>query len=130
MNEPDFIGTPPSLAGHRCTGLVVREFWYQGQLSAPACVVWLRADDDWHRLCIDCGVVFWRRGAPDSIPDDPHTGYSYPLVDLGKSRGLEGLRIAGCTTVRDGGEVRVSFAFENGESLNVIHHDDVTRYAG
>ena len=130
VSMPQLMGKPPELAGCTCTGLVLAEYWYQGRLCAPANVLWVRADEQWHRVCIDTGIVFWRNGAPDQIPDEPEYGYSWPLVDIGKARGLEGLMISRYVMSEDAGEVRIAFEFSNGQQFVLVHRDDVTSYAG
>src|SRR5687767_6061819 len=107
------IGETPSLVGSPCEELLSQAYWHKGELAEPANVIYLRSGGAWHRLCLDCPVVFWRRiPAPDPPPGEE--GIAYPLVDLSKRFGVRGIVLERLevTSIEGGSEVR--FGFRNG----------------
>jgi hypothetical protein len=70
------------IAGHKCEAFLCRQYWYKGQLLDEANVLFLKTDSNlWHRICFDCGVLFWKEEKEASSM--PSQGpYEYPLVNL------------------------------------------------
>ena len=114
-NPSTVIGQPPDLAGLICEGLLCEGFVMGGELLASANVVFLRFEDIWHRLCIDCGVIFWkvqeRTPEPWAVEGE---GWTYPHVNVGSFAGVVGHRLDHYTmrTTADGGQV--VFVFDGG----------------
>jgi hypothetical protein len=128
--ETLIIGRAPDLAGKRCDAIVCQQFRYRGELAEPANVVHLQFDGSWHRLSIDCGVVFWgtERQAPRAWSVEEE-GWDYPLEDLGSTIGLVGACLRAYEmepSPPDG--ARVVFHFEGGHRLAFENVDDRTCY--
>ena len=122
-------GEWPRLQGHACDALVVEEYWHEGLLDAPANVVWLRSGPNWHRLVIDCGVVFWRRSGPGP------TAYSMPelqadvrLKDIGDELGLLGKPIDDVGGVPIPGGAEVWIQLQAGPRITFRNLNDRTIY--
>lgn len=123
------IGEQPRLAGCVLDALVVEEYWHAGALDIPANVIWLRVDAKWHRLCIDCGVVFWRRDDLGPKPYDKPDSYgSVRLTDLGQSLGLAGEAIASIEARSIHPRVEVIVRFASGKVIGFRDADDRTTY--
>lgn len=125
----DVDGEWPRLDGRACECLVAEEYWHQGQLDEPANVVWLRSGGTWHRLTIDCGIVFWR--AADHGPSAcsmSELGAEVRLRDLGRELSLIGKAIAkiGGNAIPRGAEVWVQF--QAGPRITFRNLDDRTIY--
>lgn len=122
-------GQPPALAGKHCDAIICQQFWYQGELSAPAHVIHLQFDESWYRLYFDCGVIFWRE--EDEAPKAwavPEEGWDYPLADLGASAKLVGLRLAAYDMESFPGGSRIAFRFEGGRTLTFEDVGDRTHF--
>jgi hypothetical protein len=77
--HPEVHGQPPALAGAVCEELRCQQYWHRGELVDEFNVIYLLACDVWHRLVLDCGVIFWRVSTDAPAPfDSPETGDSSP----------------------------------------------------
>jgi len=122
-------GAWPCLDGKVCEALIAEQFWHDGALRQPANVVWLRASSAWHRLAIDCGVVFWRR---DDTGPEPYAmgelGGEVRLEDLARGLGLHGEvidEIAGAQAP-DGADLWIRF--RSGRQVTFRDRADHTTY--
>lgn len=122
-------GEWPQLAGSRCDAVIAEQYWHDGELSEPANVIWLRADSAWHRLVIDCGVVFWR--SADVGPEAygmSGLGGAVRLEDVGRELDLAGEIIDGITGVAVPGGADVWIGFRSGRRITFRNRDDHTTY--
>lgn len=124
---PEVDGEPPELHGLNCEGFVCEQFWCGGELLETAIVSYLQFGGVWHRLVIDCGIVYWRtqKEAPAAwaVPEE---GFDYPHGDVGRKAGVMGARLARYTMEwTDAGAV-VTFRFESGRQVILTNHSGVT----
>ncbi len=82
MLDPDLdiVGVPPHILGRRCQALLCQQYWYQGKLTEAALSVFLKFENQWHRLFLDFNAVFWRpqEEEPESWSIS-EKGFDYPL---------------------------------------------------
>lgn len=112
-----------------CEAFICEGFVSKGQLLANANVVYLCFDGVWHKLVIDCGVIFWR-----PIPDAPNPwtieseGSEYPHVDVGAIAGVVGHRLGEyrMETIPAGGSV--TFYFENDRTITIDNENDASSF--
>ena len=123
------IGEAPDLNGQVCESLLAEEYWYEGELSSPANVVWIRISNAWHRLAIDNGVIFWRRSA-DSPKEYtmPELNAEVRIADIGKALRLTGELMVGYNARRISGGSEIEFGFGTGKRLLFRNVDDQTDY--
>jgi len=132
MDSSDFDvnGTQPSLIGSSCSDLIVEEYWHKGELDNPANVIWLHVDSNWHRLTLDCGVVFWRSnvGYGPKAYEMPELESQVRLTSLGQTLEVAGRVIANVSTrsVEDG--LEVALQWDSGDRLVFCHFNDKTSY--
>ena len=127
---PDITGEPPRLSGHTCAALICEQFWHQDELVSIANVIYIQADETWHRLVLDAGVIHWRNQSASPEPwEAPEKGWSYPHFDLAQHEGLLGLRFIGYTMNASASGCSVEFSFANGRRLVFEETQDVIRYA-
>jgi hypothetical protein len=123
------IGQPPELAGLKYTGLLCQASVCDGQLIEGANTVHLKFEDTWHRLNIDCGMIFWKQSnkAPGSWASK-EAGWEYPLVDVGGPAGVIGELLGHyeMSTTSTGG--CVVFVFVNGRRIIIDNVDDRSSY--
>ncbi|MBC7529621.1 MAG: hypothetical protein H7308_19000 [Chthonomonadaceae bacterium] len=119
----------PDLAGCVCTALLCQQFWYRGELSADANVVFLETDgQQWHRFSIDAGEVFWRLVAsPDLIETSSEDEFHYPHVEIGEGLNLIGKRITGISLVREERKTSLVLAFSDNSQLCLHNEQDISR---
>jgi len=129
METLEVNGDPPGLGGQTCDALLVREYWYEGDFSEPANVIYLSFAGKWHRLYFDCGIIFWR--TQDEAPRqwDESEEYAWPLVDLSESHQLEGKVLDGYEMEVIRGGSQVIFHFADGKHVTFRNVADRTEYA-
>ena len=128
----EFNAPLPRLAGARCSALLAQEFWHAGERVSPANALFLAVEGGaWHRIAIDCGIVFWRIETEPSLPGPEMDSDQYgqhPLVDIGAQYGLVGRQIQDVWAAqqREGDELLIQF--ENGPVvvLRALRDRDVT----
>ena len=131
MPEPlEVNGEPPALVGVPCDELLVQQYWHRRELVEPANVIYLQFDGQWHRLYIDCGIVFWRtkESPPAEVPEGKE-GFAYPLVDLGQQVGVRGVVLDRLNAEPIEGGVEVRLAFSNGVKVVFCNIADTTTYS-
>ena len=123
------MGEWTQLAGSRCDSLLVEQYWHEGRLCEPANVVWLHVGATWHRLTIDCGVVFWRKSDAGPAPHEmPELDAEVRLKDIGHETGLIGGLIDGVVGSAIPGGAEVSIVLRSGQTLTFRNLDDHTAY--
>jgi hypothetical protein len=128
-NIADITGEPPELSGRICTALICEQFWHHGEQISVANVIYIRADQTWHRLALDAGVIHWRRQPETPEPwEVPEEGWSYPHHDLAQQEDLTGLRFSGYAMQASAIGCSVEFSFENGRRLAFEETQDEVRY--
>jgi hypothetical protein len=122
-------GEWPRLRGQVCDALIADQYWHEGKLCEPANVVWLQVGPIWHRLVIDCGVVFWRRSDAGPAPYEmPELGAEVRLKDIGHETGLIGGLIDDVVGIAIPGGAEVRIALRSGPTLTFRNLDDHTVY--
>ncbi len=92
LSVPDITGEPPLLRGKTCSGLVCEQFWNHGALCSVASAIYIKADEEWHRLVLDAGVIHWREQRTSPEPwEVAEEGWAYPHIDLANQEDLTGL---------------------------------------
>lgn len=125
MDHVEIVGHPPELAGLLCDALICEGYFYKGELIANANVVYLCFEDTWHKLVIDCGVIFWRQQVklpkPWAVENE---GFEYPHVDVGADAGVIGHRLESyeMATSTNGGHV--TFLFDQGRIITIDNEND------
>jgi hypothetical protein len=127
--ELEVHGTPPELASLACDELLCEQYWHEGSLEEPANVIFLRFASDWHRLCFDHGIVFWRtqseRPAPYAMPSlESETR----IDDLGARLGVAGRVLNSYEARAVPGGSEIEFRFAGGVNVlfrNVGDHTEV-----
>jgi len=125
----EVVGCPPELAGLQCEALICEAFVYKGELGATANVVHLCFAGVWHRLVIDCGVIFWRQSMEAPKPwaiDD--LGFQYPHADVGKMADVVGCRLRDYRMESTPSGVAITFSFESGQAIIIDNADDQTTF--
>ena len=127
---PDITGEPPKLSGCICTALICEQFWNRGKLVSAANVIYIQADQKWHRLVLDAGVIHWRpqptAPAPWQVPEE---GWAYPHIDLAQQEALVGVPIMGYTMQASASGCSVEFLFANNRRIVFEDAQDNVRYA-
>lgn len=101
----------------------------EGRPADPVNVVYLQFEQRWYRLYFEGETVFWRSGeAPRPCENDEGPG-EYRLHDLGRQRGLVGVRLLALEFVLNGPTLDSHFDFADGQRLSFRHFldDDLTR---
>jgi hypothetical protein len=125
----ELIGQAPELTGLLCEAFICEGCVCKGKLVADANVVYLRFASVWHRLVIDCGVIFWRpfsgQPSPSTIESE---GWEYPQIDVGAIAGVVGHRLNEyrMETIVAGG--KVIFYFENGRTITIDNENDASHF--
>ncbi|WP_171450902.1 hypothetical protein [Pseudomonas aeruginosa] len=122
-------GEQPALRGQVCQSLLIQEWWWEGRPADPVNVVYLQFEQRWYRLYFEGETVFWRSGeAPRPCENDEGPG-EYRLHDLGRQRGLIGVRLLALEFVLNGPTLDSHFDFADGQRLSFRHFldDDLTR---
>lgn len=128
-NPSQVIGQPPDLAGSICEGLICQGFAAGGELLASANVVFVRFEGVWHRLCIDCGVIFWKM--QEQTPEPwavEEEGWTYPHIDVGASAGVIGHHLDHYEMKTTGVSGQVVFVFDDGRSIIIDNEHDRSNY--
>ena len=123
----ELIGQAPELAGLLCEAFICEGFVSEGRLLANANVVYLRFEGVWHKLVIDCGVIFWR---PLPAEPSPWTmeGWEYPHIDVGSVADVVGQRLRGYTMETVPAGASVTFQFENGRTITIDNDNDASSF--
>ncbi|MDI2534385.1 hypothetical protein OLM94_13310, partial [Pseudomonas aeruginosa] len=110
-------GEQPALRGQVCQSLLIQEWWWEGRPADPVNVVYLQFEQRWYRLYFEGETVFWRSGeAPRPCENDEGPG-EYRLHDLGRQRGLVGVRLLALEFVLNGPTLDSHFDFADGQRL-------------
>ncbi|MEZ6037512.1 MAG: hypothetical protein R3F29_08530 [Planctomycetota bacterium] len=122
-------GKWPELRGQHCDACIAEEYWFEGTLEVPANVVWLRAGATWHRLVIDCGIVFWstRVAGPEAY-EMPELRAEVRLRDLGRELAMAGETIEEIAGAPASGGVDVWIVFRSGRRVTFRDRDDHTTW--
>lgn len=128
-NEFEVQGQWPSINGEIVDALLCQEYYYEGALAEPANVIYFKVGSVWHRLTLDCGVIFWRREevGPEAYAA-PEINAEYKIIDLGTRLGIVGSVIITLEPSPVPGGVGVSVLFSNGRRTFFKNQDDVTTY--
>ena len=127
---PDITGTPPTLDGKTCTGLICEQFWHQGQMASPANVIFIRADETWYRLVLDSGVIHWREQPSQPEPwEAREEGWTYPHFDLARHEHLAGLTFSGCVMQASESGCSVELSFSDCRRIVFQEASDIVTYA-
>ena len=125
----EIIGQPPEFAGLRCDAFICEGFAHNGMLIANANVVHVCFAGVWHRLVLDCGVIFWQQSEvqpnPWSIASE---GFEYPHVDVGAISGVTGLRLRDYRMETTAAGGKVVFLFESGRTITIIDENDQSNF--
>ena len=121
-------GIPPKLTGHICEELLCQQYWYHGRLEKEVDVLFIKADQRWHQLYFENGVIFWRPQSEPPVPyqhkeEDP---FRYPLLDLGEQHGIKGQLITDCTNEPMIEGAKITLFFESSGKIVLIHQDNQT----
>lgn len=128
-HELEIIGTQPRIEGGVCEEIIAVQYWYAGRLEEPVNSVHFKVEGQWHRFCIDCGVMFWRIGeGPPVAFEVPENQWEYPLDDIGRRYGLRGLRLATVTPEPTPHGARLIMTLHGGRAVEFVDHDDQTDY--
>ena len=123
-------GIAESLIGHPCEALILEQYWYEANLTAPANVCWLGFCGSWYRLYLDAGSVHWTTSGdgPKSY-DMPELDAEVTLMDLGNDFDLvRDVLTSYAVGIVDHG-VEVSLGFESGKFVTLRNAaDDTTTY--
>ncbi|RXH12061.1 hypothetical protein EAS56_18370 [Bradyrhizobium guangzhouense] len=125
----ELIGHPPELAGLLCEAFICEGCVCKGEIVAGANVFYLCFAGTWHRLAIDCGVIFWwpvlEEPGPWKIASE---GWEYPHIDLGAAAGVVGhrLREYRMEIVAAGGSV--IFHFDNDRTIAIDNENDASHF--
>jgi hypothetical protein len=121
----EIVGRAPDLVGLLCDAFICEGFVHNGKLVANANVVHLCFAGVWHKLTIDCGVIFWRRSEKKPVPwSILSEGWECPHVDVGAIAGIVGHRLEDyrMATTNAGGQV--IFLFDNGRKIAINNEND------
>jgi len=122
----EFHDPIPDVREQVCDALLVKEYWYRGELASEANVLFLRLNDVWHRFFIDAGVVFWKTvEAPDPPADEAE--HSFRLTDIGAGHGLMGRRLSAIEAIDLPGGGALRLAFEGGPTIILNNQNDASR---
>jgi hypothetical protein len=130
-NEPEMlVGRAPQLAGQLCEAFICQGFAHDGELVENANVVYLCFAGAWHKLVIDCGVIFWRPwlGHPSqSIVASEGWEYQFPHVDVAAIAGIIGHRLKeySMTTTP---AAKVTFFFDNERTITIEDENDLSTF--
>ncbi|SEM35817.1 hypothetical protein [Bradyrhizobium sp. OK095] len=125
----ELIGQAPELTGLLCEAFICEGCVFKGKPLDNAGVVYLRFDGVWHRLVIDCGVIFWRPFSDQPSPwDIASEGWEYPHVDVGAIASVVGhrLREYRMETFSAGGSV--IFYFDNDRTVTIHNENDASNF--
>jgi hypothetical protein len=125
----ELIGQAPELTGLLCEAFICEGFVFKGKPLDNAGVVYLRFDGVWHRLVIDCGVIFWRPFSDQPSPwDIASEGWEYPHVAVGAVASVVGhrLREYRMETFSAGGSV--IFYFDNDRTVTIHNENDASNF--
>ena len=134
MTDSDFslpleIGIRPELMGRRCNGFLLNQMFEDGRLLFPADIIYVRVDDEWHRLVLDASLIMW-----EPHPGDPQPGeamsdeFEFRLHNLAKEGGFLGLNFSGFSKDFAGHVSRVEFCFADGRRIVFEGSGDRTHY--
>ena len=127
----DIVGIPPQIIGKRCQALLCQQYWYRGKFTEAALNIFLRFDNEWHRLFLYFDTIFWRpqEEEPQSW-DIPEEGFEYPIVNLGKFLQVEGTTLSDLISESTEAAIgaRVTFSFDNGCVVIFENKDDRTHF--
>ena len=127
---PDITGAPPILSGRTCNGLICEQFWDHGALHSAASVIYVKADEIWHRLVLDAGIIHWREQSVSPEPwEVAEEGWAYPHLDLANQEELIGLEFTGYVMRASESGCSVEFEFSDSRRLIFQEARDVVTWA-
>ena len=127
--DVEVIGNEPPLVGSVCQALLCEGFEFKGKFESPSNVVYVRVTNNWHRLVIDAGVVFWRAQNEEPKPwAVPEKGYAYPHRNLGEEFHLVGELISSVHVSRHIDVVEVTLHFLNGKRFTLVNSNDISTF--
>ena len=110
-------GEIPNIVGAKCEGVLSQGLIYGIEVVQDS-VLFIKANDAWHRLAIDNGVVFWRQQDDEprswSIPAD---GFHFPVRDVAVVAGMQGLRFESLSQAQSGSTTFVELTFSAGRVI-------------
>jgi len=123
-------GTQPSVEGLACEGLFAEEFWQNGNLASSANVVYFLVAGIWHRLAIDCGIIFWRLAKEVPKPYKmPELHAEVRIIDLGVQYGIKGKTLDSIQAAPiEGGSV-VTLNFRGSKTIRFSNFNDSTNHS-
>lgn len=128
--NPEVQRGQPRIEGTSCEEIIAIQYWHAGALVEPVNSVHLKFAGDWHRLCFDCGIIFWRAGnGPPTEEAIPELQAEYKIDELGQRHGLLGLTLASIRAESTERGARVVLKFEDGRALIFFNENDRSDYA-
>jgi len=128
--ELEIHGDWPVLEGGILEELLISEMWYQDKIEELANVIYLKVNENWHRLCFDFGIIFWRE-----VEEGPKE-YTileweshFKIVDVGRKYGLVNNvieSVEGRVLPNQASEVTIKMA--NEKVITFSNIDDNTTY--
>lgn len=114
-------------------GLIRQEYWYKGNLSEHANVIFLQVNDElWHRFFIDAGDLFWKIvSSPDEADTTADEEFHYTHVDeMAKRSDLRGRTIEAVVAMDKGTSLELTVSelhvrLSGGVTL-VLHNETLT----
>ena len=130
IDELEIQGQPPALDLVEIDALICEQYWYRGELNVPANVVHIRVGPTWHRLCFDCGIIFWRTSSGAPVPYAmPELDAEVRLDDIGSRLGVAGEVIETYEASAIEGGSQVAFLFAGDRQIVFKNIDDLTTIA-
>jgi hypothetical protein len=130
FNVPDIVGDPPYLSGKVCNALISERIFHNGELYAEANVIYLKADETWHRLFLDVGIIHWR---PQDHAPQPFVVTQEDLThshfDIAEDAHLIGVPFSSYDMQANEAGCSITFHFQNGRRVVFDESMDRTRYA-
>lgn len=122
-------GIPPKLSGRECQELICQQYWYQGKLENEVDMLSIKANDRWHLLYFENGVIYWRlqKEGPKPFEEKDEDPFKYPHIDLAAQYGIKGHMIEDCESQAMPDGARVIITFEHAGKVIVSCMDNQTR---
>ena len=125
----EISGIQPRLNGQECQELICQQYWQQGELEKAVDMLFIKANDRWHQLYFENGVIYWRlqEEAPTPFGEKQDDPFKYPHIDLATKYGIRNLTMEDCESHALVDGARVVITFEQAGKLVVSCVDDQTR---
>ncbi|WP_413663483.1 hypothetical protein ACG1BZ_20780 [Microbulbifer sp. CNSA002] len=128
MDKISINGDWPEIENKELEKLIAQEFWCKNKREDQANILYIKVSGDWIRVYVDYEILFWRSG--NNGLEDPkasrETDFGYPLIDWGKTLGIEGTVIKSVSANRITGGAQIEFKFSNNKVFKVQSIDDYT----